>query len=451
MNHMPWLSLLLLASFVGYAIFASRRKAVNETQLVPRAASWWGVSSGLFTLVGGGEIITLSSLGFAFGWSAISLFIGYAAAFAFLGFSVKRDEILAEGAVSLPDRLQAMYGRFVGRSAFVISFAAFLALLVLQFTVGGSLLADLLSVPYWLTLVLLSGAVALYLVIGRYFAVLETDKLQGYVMGLLGVLMLCVLGLGLRSSNQASFAQASGTDSMPVGMIISLTVTGFFVAAASSDVWQRMIAAKSPRDRKIGGIVGGIGLLWQGVVFTALGVVARNVLGSTADPNTLVGQMISQQLGAGGAVLAISLVTCAVLSTADTEVYLLASMIEKMRSKSGLIRSGFSYLIVAVSAAACLLAVFLRDAVTTYTWILMLVMTIAPLAIITLFVKVHRIAAVTSVLVSISAVLVLRAIEWLTLENMYVIPAAVSLLLVLSTLFSATVSRHSPEHTRTAP
>ena len=52
-----------------------------------RTAPWYGVGAAIFSLIGGGEIVALTALGFSYGFAAISLFAGYAIGFIILGMA----------------------------------------------------------------------------------------------------------------------------------------------------------------------------------------------------------------------------------------------------------------------------------------------------------------------------------------------------------------------------
>ncbi len=427
--------LALLITYVAYVVFKTARHSSDSDQLVPKIGTWWGVSAGLFTLFGGGEIVTLSSLGYLYGWAAVSLVVGYSISFAVLGFMVSKiDPSRLSGFVSLPDFIGSNFGNISKHLTFVVSFAAFFALLVLQFTVGGSLLSEFSGLNYNLIIAVIGATTCSYLLFGRYRAVQITDQIQGIAMLALGIAMLIALEMADSPSGEVT---KRATSSMPSEMFISLVVTGLFVAASSADVWQRLCAATSPKSQRLGGVLGGLGLLLLGIVFTAAGVIARKLLGDSADPNTIINALVSSSLGPIGSYIALALATCAILATADTEIFLLASMSAKIvcfdnkgdsngRSPGRLL----PWLLIGVSIAACCMAVWTRDAAKVYTWILMLIVALAPATLAALFGQKSR-WGLLIIGVPLTAILILGPLGFVTLETIYLVPSVALLVTLL--------------------
>ena len=419
--------LALLIAYVAYVILKTARYPMDSDQLVPKIGTWWGVSAGLFTLFGGGEIVTLSSLGYLYGWAAVSLVAGYSISFAALGFMVSKiDPARLIGFVSLPDFIGSNFGTTSKNLAFAVSFAAFFALLVLQFTVGGSLLSEFSGLNYNLIIAVISTTTCSYLLFGRYRAVQITDQIQGVAMLALGFAMLIALWMAAPPPGVVSELSASP---MPLEMFISLVVTGLFVAASSADVWQRLCAATNPRSQRLGGTLGGLGLLLLGIVFTAAGVVARKLLGDSADPNTIVNNLVSSSLGPVGSYIALALATCAILATADTEIFLLASMSARIACSDSKGNSNgrspvrlLPWLLIGVSILAYCMAVWAKDAATIYTWILMLIVALSPATLAALFGKKSR-WGVLIIGIPLAAIFIFGPLGFVTLETIYLVPS----------------------------
>jgi len=399
-------------------VYAALQKGspLREFALAGRQASPLGVGSGLYTLVGGGEIATLVALGGMFGFSAILLFAGYAAGFVLLGcfVSVMRANAEPANLISLPDYLENKYGRFVGDFALVISLAAFVALLVLQFVVGGSLLASLTGLDFWLVGMVISLVVAIYLSLHGFQAVLRTDILQGVALVALGLTAILFLaGHKQGVDGTAEFA------AMPKLLAFSLFFTGFFVALSSSDVWQRVFSADSDRSARLGLFGGGAALLLLGTIFTSLGIIANASGLDVADPGTALLQLFRDSQ-AGNAIIA-ALLVMAVLSTADTETYLISSLICR-RLSLDLSRQNIVPLIFLVSVLAWALASIFRDAVGVYTWLLLLLLTLSPMVIWSLVSrKALRLPAIASLVVSFAVFILLAVFGILNFDNAFMI------------------------------
>jgi len=420
-------------------VYAALQKGspLREFALAGRQASPLGVGSGLYTLVGGGEIATLVALGGMFGFSAILLFAGYAAGFVLLGcfVSVMRANAEPANLISLPDYLENKYGRFVGDFALVISLAAFVALLVLQFVVGGSLLASLTGLDFWLVGMVISLVVAIYLSLHGFQAVLRTDILQGVALVALGLTAILFLaGHKQGVDGTAEFAAMPKLLAFTLGYcgccvrfprwlyghrLFSLFFTGFFVALSSSDVWQRVFSADSDRSARLGLFGGGAALLLLGTIFTSLGIIANASGLDVADPGTALLQLFRDSQ-AGNAIIA-ALLVMAVLSTADTETYLISSLICR-RLSLDLSRQNIVPLIFLVSVLAWALASIFRDAVGVYTWLLLLLLTLSPMVIWSLVSrKALRLPAIASLVVSFAVFILLAVFGILNFDNAFMI------------------------------
>ena len=205
----------------------------------------------MFTLIGGGEFVTLASLGYLFGWSAIALFVGYSLGFVFLGVLAHRirENSASRDYLSLPDYAFDKFGPFVGLLVLTISFAAFFALLMLQFSAIGSIVPDLTGISRG-TAIIVSGLVVIgYLFVAGFRAVVRTDVLQACSMIILVPMILYFLVT--ETGVHIDFA-AGSEGTLPLDLWASLVATGALIAAASADVWQRAFAARTNLSATVG-------------------------------------------------------------------------------------------------------------------------------------------------------------------------------------------------------
>lgn len=425
-----------IAFFLLYVVFTSARSGNCDFLTANRSASFWTVASGLFTLVGGGEIATLVSLGYLYGWSAMALFLGYALAFVFLGFVAARIKFKEEitGAISLPDFIYNRFGRSASLLTFAVSLLAFFALLTLQFVVGASILAQLTGAPYAILTILMAATIVSYLSVGGFSAVLRTDVLQGCAMLLLGAIALAL------TLNFDGLQAPQGVP-MPWFLFLGLTMTGFFVASASADVWQRAYSARSSRAAFIGFLSGAAVLLFLGFLFTAIGVSIHAAGIEVADSNAAFVEIFNTKLGAFGATIATLLVTTAILSTADTETFLLAALIfrERLRTKvSAESSSGPRFVrlcMLGIAALSTVAALLFTDAVNIYTWLLLLILCISPAVVASLFFRLSSLAYIASASISLCVFIILAVIGRLNFDNAFLITGVGAMALVLFSFF----------------
>jgi solute:Na+ symporter, SSS family len=433
MNSMIMLFLLYGAAIISMSVWFRRHRTGDEYLMANREASAFLVGAALFTLVGGGELVAMPALAYSYGFSAIALFLGYALGFTFLGFISPRIRVqLAEHLhLSLPDYVHVHFGRFAGTLTFLISFAAFFALLLIQFTAGGQILNALSSISYTTSVLLTAGIATTYLFIGGFRTVLATDVVQGFARLLLVPLIAFVAAKGL---GHATIVRS--VDSLPIATWLSLTVTGFFTAASSADVWQRIYAAKSNQSAKYGLFGGGFMLLVFGGFLVSLGIVARQSASITS-PDSAFTQTLSQLLPFWAVLLAVVFVLSTIMSTADTELFLLSGMLhrEMIRIRGANTPLAIAakesvwetrLLMVLIAGVAMSLSFIFRELVSIYTWLLSTILVMAPMIIASLFLPKQRLSAVLSLTCNLIIFVILAILGRLTPDNAYyiVLPGA---------------------------
>jgi len=341
-----------------------------------RRAGPFQVGSSVFTLIGGGELVAMASLAFIFGWAALFLFLGYSLGFAVLAVLAKKLRAFegAERAVSLPDFLYSHYGFSGSIPALILSFAAFFSLLMLQYGAGAEVLSSATGWSFLLSLVFIGAVVILYLSIGGFRAVLQTDVIQAIAM--LSIVGLVIV-LGVTGSQAASTVQE--LDRMSLGVAASLAVTGLIVALGSADVWQRLYAARSPAAARTGLLGAAVLFMVFGTVLVFVGIEA-NSLGLTTDPDAAFLAFFESGLPSWLTPLLVVLVLSAIMSTADTEVFLLSGLVlreaDRLPGRSSdhgeVSRNSTAarLTVVVVGLAALGTAALFRDLVAVYLWLL---------------------------------------------------------------------------------
>lgn len=423
------IALALYAFTMLVIAFVFRRyRNADDYLMGGRNASSVLVAFSLFTLIGGGELVTLCALSYTFGWAGLALFLGYFAAFVVLGIAapLMRRSLEKEACISLPDFIHAYYGSYAGRLVFAISFIAFFALLLIQFTAGGAILAPILGTSYEVCVLVTATIVLSYLLVGGFRTVLFTDLLQGGVMLCLLPLLIYVVVTAVKEPVSVNHDVAS----LPLGIWASLTLTGMFVGISSSDVWQRAYAAKDDGAARIGFLLGAVLLLLFGVLLVGLGITARSVSGIES-PDSAFSMVTTSGLPTWAVTMTMLLVLSAIVSTADTELFLLAGLTERewrrwqtkgrgadAAAKESLLTSRAIMILIAV--ASVIASMFLANLIGIYTWMLVLLMTIAPVAVGTLIRPVRVVFAVMSIVVNLATLLLLALMGYVTLDNAYI-------------------------------
>jgi len=401
------------------------------------------VASALFTLIGGGELVTLTALAYTYGFSALALFAGYALSFCFLGVISKR--IRKNGAeqvnLSLPDYVHSKYGSIAGQIVYLISFGAFFSMLLIQFIAGGQVISALTSLSYMQSVILTAGICTTYLFIGGFKTVLATDLLQGAARMLLMPMLVFVAAKGV--FDPAVIKQH--VDVLPSSIWLSLMVTGFFSASSSADVWQRVYVAKSDKAARNGLVWGAILMMIFGVSLVALGLIARNSGTIHSADNAFV-QSLSTMLPHWALIVAIVLVLSTVMSTADTEMFLISGMTlrEILRLKGGKSSKeikekqsvlGTRVIMILVTLSAVLLALKFDNLIAIYTWLLSALLIMSPMILASLFFQNTIQAGRISLVLNLVLFVVLAFLKILTPDNSYLIVIPGLVVYLLSYLF----------------
>lgn len=374
-------------ALIVLAISLRERNAASVSQFVigKGDASWYAVAAAIFSLIGGGEIVALTALAFSYGPSAISLFGGYAAGFVVLGMLspyIKKD-VGNRTFVSLPDFIHDRFGPFAGQIVFACSFLAFFALLMIQFSAGGTLVSSLTGISYTTAAILIGLIVTSYLAIGGFRTVILTDLLQGFSrLALSGLLLFAFI-----SSGSSLPLGSAPPEALPMEVVVGLLLTGFFTATASADVWQRVYAAESDRAAFWGLSAGAALMLLFGLMLVYLGVVAKAIAPASA-PDAAFTTALNGGLAPWAVMLAMALVLISVLSTADTEIFVLASLLGREVGRDGAVvlpvleasrpPTWARVVVVLVGIASTMCALYFTEVLTVYIWLLALLLAISP-------------------------------------------------------------------------
>lgn len=401
-------------------------RTVDSFLMAERSVSTMGVGAATFSLVGGGEIVALTSLAFLYGPSAISLFIGYALGFFLLGLLSNRIRGGAEKEmyVSLPDYMYKKCGNLAGFITFLCSLGAFFSLLMLQLSAGGLLLSQIGGVEAASATIAIGILVTSYLAIGGFRTVISTDMLQGASR------MLLVPFLGWAAYSQLSLGSVQAQATMPTMASVGMILTGFFTAMASADVWQRVYAAKSSASSRNGLWLGGLLMLLFGVVLVQLGIHAFAVAPSSVADDAFVSS-VRLGLPEWASLLAVILVLISVISTADTEIFLVSSLLQSERRRRSIytLHAGDSDgtvnsargIVVVVGILSTLAALVFSDLVTIYLWLISALLVLSPIVIASLIFSPRPITGSAALVFSGALFIGLVVSGALTLENAYLI------------------------------
>jgi SSS family solute:Na+ symporter len=382
--------------------FASSGDIYN---IVGRQAGVVRAASGYLSLIGGGELILLTQLGYDNGFGVMWFLGGLAAGFAILAlFSNKVRENAKRGNINtLVGYFTSLYGRAAGAALTVVFVVSLGSLLTIQFIVGSDLLAIVTGLPRDVTPILMGLVIVIYLVPGGLVAVLSTDVLRTFMM----IIVLAILGISLWQF--APIAPGAGTSTFtPLGILDggTLFILGAFGVICAADVWQTVLASSSQAVIRRSMITAAVALVLIGLLIAQLGITTKMIVPNLgADTPALIAAIQNTIPGLLAPVIAL-LIIGAVMSTADTEVWVISTSLlsnwfpapnsvdDNARFQSRVKRATQLALPI-VTLIAVGLAYISRDAQALYQGLLVLLTAIAPtmLAVMIFNPRQHGVAA----------------------------------------------------------
>ena len=376
-------ALAIYAAILLWAGWITRRRTDSlDFHLSGRGVGVIRIGVSTFSLVGGGEFVTLTALAYAFGYLSSTFFAGVVAGFLVFGALAHkaRERVQTADIHSSPDYFYAEFGRGASFVATILAALSIASLFVLQLMVGGQLLAGAAGLPVWLCIVGMAAVVCAYVCLGGFNSILTTDLIQGTCLAVVMLTLVVVYALAPETKAATPYAY----DPIPLSDALTLVVMGFFAVVGGADVWQRVCSARDDKTAASGLYLGGVGWLFLGglIVFLAMMIAARH---PDADPNSAFVQMLMADLPSWLASFVALLLFSALLSTADTELFLLAVLAGKEfnRGKPGaeLSTTTTKRLTIGFTVAGAAAALFLEQLVDVYFVLLYCMMILGPIAL----------------------------------------------------------------------
>lgn len=413
----PYIFLLAIVS-----IWTNKKeKDQSNYAMAGRKIGWFSIFSSVFTLIGAGELMTVAALGFINSGAAITLLAGYGIGMVVLGLTAKLSEKDSSGHYyySLPDMIYKKFGPMAGLISNLLTISAFFALLILQLYAGGILISELSSVPYLVAIILCAVIVGGYIMVSGFKGVIITDKIQLFLM-LFGLPIL--LFITVKNSDQLSLITQLD---FSVFSAVSVLLTGVFVVLGSGDIWQRIYAAKSTKSVKIGMISAGVGFALYSIVLAMVGIIAREN-GVTDNPDlAFMSLVLSHQADAVIGIVLLA-VFSAILSTADTEVYLISSLFANERRRWGkrtdvvdsseLTKKEVNTIVPFVIILAIAASYYAESLVSIYEILLLLLLAISPLVIVIPFREIKKGHATIVLILGLIALISVALLPFLSID-----------------------------------
>jgi Na+/proline symporter len=289
-----------------------------------RRARTFRAASGYLSLIGAGELITISQLGFDNGLYLLLFPGGIACGFLVLGavgWRV-RDDAARLGATTMAGYVSAAYGRPAARALALAYTLSLGALLTVQFIVGGQLLAATAGISPHAASIILAAIIIIYLEVGGLVAVLSTDILRTVFMTVILVVLVVPLYAVFTSGHSGPPAAYAPLPPLDAGMLF---VLGFFGAVCAGDVWQTIIASESRRVIGRSMIIAAVAFVVLGMLIGVLGLAAKHVVATVPSDSSALIVAVKGVLPVALVPLATLLIAGAIMATADTEIWVVST------------------------------------------------------------------------------------------------------------------------------
>ena len=398
---------------IGIGFWSSRGHKDDDYLIAGRKMTLFGfISSVVASYIGGAAIVAYSAYVYQFGISAIAVFAGTALGFIiFIPYALKLRKISTEKQfLTLSDWFFYKYGKQTGVASAVILFVVYFGMLLNQFIAGSSILSNISGWSYETALMISSAIITIYLVAGGFKSVIKTDIFQYIILfvlfGFLGYLLI------REDSNfSEEIFDISRMDPM---MTIAFIAFGVLIIFQSAEYWQRVYAAKNESVVRKGLAGSAVFVVITGFAITIVGLSAHeNAPGiepRDAFSEGLTVLVPAKYIGAG-----LVLLFAAIMSSADTIIFVLASSVAKDYiahfSKKEVTQHNLmiqtKIFIVLFSIIGFTLAYFFRDLITVILFITGIGFTIIPAAISSFHFKILPKAALASFISGIVYIFVL--------------------------------------------
>ena len=364
-NPITLILLVFFVFFVGLGIsyftndtsqFHTFERKTNPIRLI----------ASLFSIVGASEFVIFGTLIFVFGIQSISFFVGTSIGFFILSFNAEkiRQNAVAQDQHSIPNFAEQRGYHNYSRLLAIVSWAFTFTLMLMQVIIGGDLVSKITDIPYNLSALLVTTAIALYLVFGGYKALLNTDVIQATMIFLL-TLALSIWALTTIDQSAIAIIFMS---SVPAPDVIVFGIGGIFAIAGGPEIWQRILTARSTEAARTSLITSGLTMLVWGFGLVLFSLAIRTSM-PDANPETAFIDFVVNALPPIIVGFVAVLLIAAMLSTADTELFAGSVIIaDKIRgsSREPLSVNRTRIIIIVTSALAYIVAILTTNLLDIY-------------------------------------------------------------------------------------
>jgi solute:Na+ symporter, SSS family len=321
---MTVLLLLVLAMFLLAGMSSGRAAGSRDAYFVGnRSGSTVAIAGSLLaTIVGGSATIGVAGLAYERGLTAAWWTLVGAMGLAVLGLLIA-PRVRAFSVYTLPGLAGAMYGRRVGMAVALLTVVAWTGVVSGQLLAASHVLtvAGTGSTAAWI--LLFTGVLVVYAVVGGQRAIIRTDVLQaGVILGGLSAALVYVARL-VGSYDAWRAEVPPGSLDFPVSAafgwseIATMLVLVGSVYLVGPDVYTRLLSARDVRTARIAALSAAALVIPVAFIVSALGLAARVLAPGLAAEQALP-WLITNALPSSVGVLLLVALVAALMSSADS-------------------------------------------------------------------------------------------------------------------------------------
>lgn len=427
--QLSWFDITLIIAYflsiIAIGFWARRKETTKEFLIAGRKVGVWQTTASIVAVSGGMALVGQAALAYDMGFGTMWLWLGFAAGIALLGAGAKKIKKFADkhNFLTISQYLFSVFDKKSGILAASIFFLAFFALLTGQFIAGASLFGPFFGISYELSVMLLGATVLIYLLLGGFKAVIKTDFLQFFIMVFIFFLIMMFVDVGSYEPTQL-FAVGGAN-------IILFFVMGIFIVLGGADIWQRVFASADIKTVKRASYLSAIFFLLFGFTLTLVGIAARHHF-PNLDPSQAMYYGFFELLPAPLVGIAVIVVLAAIMSTIDTELFLLSSSIAKDFQKFNDKKASHTIKVTMVILAliSMCIAIFVSQILTILFGIVSLILAVSPAILAAMFWNPKKNAIFLSLIGGVLGFLVLIVLGEFTPDTAAIaLPAAIIFLL----------------------
>ncbi|PPA74349.1 sodium:solute symporter [Achromobacter spanius] len=314
--------MLYLGGMLLLGWYGMRRAKTQEDYLVAGRNLGPGLYMGTMaaTVLGGASTVGTVRLGYQYGisgfWLCGALGLGI----------IVLNRVLAKPLLKLRifTVTQILERRFTAGAKHVSALVMMAYALMLAATsviAMGTVMQVLFDLPFWVSVVVGGGVVAVYSTLGGMWSLTLTDIVQFIIktVGLMFVLLpICLIRVGGWDQLVAQLPAASfSLTNIGWGTIITYFVIYFLGILIGQEIWQRVFTARDERVARVAGTAAGLYCIMYGLVGAVIGMTAKVLLPDLPDVNHAFAAIVQASLPDGIRGLVIAAALAAMMSTAS--------------------------------------------------------------------------------------------------------------------------------------